>query len=70
MQPYIKETTIGALVSDHNKVITTIDLNSYPSVNKPWELRKGLLKDPDYVKLIKRTIAEQQLRLSNPQSVE
>ncbi|MCP3665719.1 MAG: hypothetical protein GY696_25030, partial [Gammaproteobacteria bacterium] len=56
LQPYIVKTEIGAQVSDHAEITTTVDLTKYPGGQKPWKLQGRLLKEPEYVKRIRELI--------------
>ncbi len=62
LQPYIVKTEIGAQVSDHAEITTTVDLNKYPGRQKPWKLQGRLLKEPEYVRRIRELIREEELK--------
>ena len=62
LKPYITSTKIGAIVSDHAEVQTTIDLNKYPGGRKPWRLKQNLLHDPEYIQKIRNCIKAEQLK--------
>ena len=62
LQPFITDTQIGAIITDHAEVQTTIDLNKYPGGKKPWRLKQNLLYDPEYIQKVRHCIKEEQLK--------